>query len=199
MSLQTERAPERVEAEERQLDTVLVRVNARAWGIATGLLLGLGLFVVTNVLVLRGGEDVGSNLGRLSIVLPGYDVSFTGSLIGFVYAFVLGYALGRFIGPRHPVARPVGRTTFTEHPPVDGGTWGKALGAVLALALFAVTNALVVKGGDEVGPLLDQLHVYLPGYSVSFVGSLVGALWALVVGWLVGRSLGAIYNRLVAS
>lgn len=78
--------------------STLLRLNARAWGIAMGLLLGLGLFIATNILVLRGGEVVGPHLGLLGIYLPGYRVTFLGSLIGFVYMFVIGYALGRLIG-----------------------------------------------------------------------------------------------------
>ncbi len=200
MSLQSDPARAEARPDSQTLDTVLVRVNARAWGLATGLLLGLGLFVLTNVLVLRGGQDVGMHLGRLSQVLPGYDVSFVGSLVGFVYAFVIGYALGRLLGPRHPVARPVGRTTLTEHPPIRATTWGLGLGVLPALALFALTNVLVLRGGDgeEVGPLLAQLQIYFPGFTVSFVGSLIGAAYLFVLGFLVGRSIGALYNRLVA-
>ena len=78
--------------------TTLLRLNARAWGIAMGLLLGLGLFIATNVLVLKGGEVVGPHLGLIGVYLPGYRVSFVGSLIGFVYLFVIGYGLGRLIG-----------------------------------------------------------------------------------------------------
>ena len=72
----------------------LVRLNARAWGIALGLCFGLGLFAATNILLLRGGEDMGSHLGLLSQYFPGYDVHFVGSLIGFGYAFVLGFVIG---------------------------------------------------------------------------------------------------------
>jgi hypothetical protein len=80
------------------LQQTMLRLNARAWGIAVGLLLGGGLFAATNILVLKGGPTVGQHLGLLSVFFPGYRVSFFGSLIGFVYAFVLGYALGRIIG-----------------------------------------------------------------------------------------------------
>ena len=76
----------------------LLRLDARVWGITVGLVAGLVLFVATNVLVLRGGEVVGPHLGLLGVYLPGYRVTFVGSLIGFVYAFVIGYALGRLIG-----------------------------------------------------------------------------------------------------
>lgn len=84
--------------EDETLRDALLRMNARAWGIGIGLLLGTGLFVATNILVVRGGPNVGQHLSLLAIYLPGYSVSFLGSLIGFVYAFVGGYALGRVIG-----------------------------------------------------------------------------------------------------
>ena len=74
------------------------RLNARAWGIALGLLFGLGLLIATNLLVIRGGANVGAHLGLLSVYFPGYSVTFLGSLIGFVYAFVIGYGLGRIVG-----------------------------------------------------------------------------------------------------
>ena len=74
------------------------RLNARAWGIAVGLLMGLGLLIATNLLVIRGGPNVGAHLGLLSVYFPGYSVTVIGSFIGFVYAFVLGYGLGRVIG-----------------------------------------------------------------------------------------------------
>ncbi len=87
-----------MDAEDVQERRTLARLNARAWGIATGVLFGGGLFVATNVLVLKGGNPVGPHLGLLSIYFPGYRVTFLGSFVGFVYAFVLGYAVGRVIG-----------------------------------------------------------------------------------------------------
>lgn len=88
----------RISAEEQELQAALVRLNARAWGIATGLLLGGGLFLATIFLVIKGGENVGQHLQLLRVFLPGYSVSVLGSFVGFVYLFVLGYILGRFIG-----------------------------------------------------------------------------------------------------
>jgi hypothetical protein len=76
----------------------LLRLNARAWGISFGLLLGGGLFVATAFLVLKGGPSVGQHLRLISQFFPGYQVTWAGAFIGFVYAFVLGYALGRIIG-----------------------------------------------------------------------------------------------------
>lgn len=79
-------------------DRTIRRLNARAWGISVGLLMGGGLFVATNFLLLRGGPQVGQHLELLSVFFPGYSVSFVGSLVGFVYLFVIGYGIGRIVG-----------------------------------------------------------------------------------------------------
>lgn len=84
--------------EARELRMVLARLNARAWGIAIGLLLGGGLFLATIILVAKGGPNVGQHLVLLRAYFPGYSVTILGSFIGFVYGFVLGYAIGRVIG-----------------------------------------------------------------------------------------------------
>ena len=83
---------------DESLNAAILRLNERAWGIAAGLLLGGGLFVATNILVLKGGPNVGKHLRLLAVFFPGYSVTFVGSIIGFIYAFVLGYAVGRLIG-----------------------------------------------------------------------------------------------------
>lgn len=84
--------------DQRELENALLRLNGRAWGISIGLVLALGLFIATNLLVLKGGVDPGRHLRLLRVFFPGYSVSFTGSIIGFIYAFVVGYGLGRIIG-----------------------------------------------------------------------------------------------------
>jgi hypothetical protein len=81
-----------------ELRTTLLKLNARAWGIALGLFFGLSLALATIVLVFRGGTTVGPHLALLGIFLPGYRVSIAGALIGFAYLFVIGYAIGRLIG-----------------------------------------------------------------------------------------------------
>ncbi len=84
--------------EQRELRRVTLRLNAQAWGVSFGLLLGLGLFIATIVLVLKGGPNVGQHLGLLAEYFPGYRVTVAGAFLGFIYAFVIGYALGRIIG-----------------------------------------------------------------------------------------------------
>jgi hypothetical protein len=86
------------QTEDQQLEHALLRLNARAWGLAAGLLSGFALFLATNILVLKGGPNTGQHLQLIRVFFPGYTVTFVGSLVGFVYAFVVGYALGRLIG-----------------------------------------------------------------------------------------------------
>lgn len=83
---------------EESLNAAILRLNGRAWGIAAGLLFGGGLFLATNLLVLKGGQQVGRHLSLLAVFFPGYSVTFVGSIVGFIYAFVLGYAIGRLVG-----------------------------------------------------------------------------------------------------
>jgi hypothetical protein len=83
---------------ERLVETRLLRVNALSFGIVAGLVAGLGLFVATNWLVLKGGmqggHDVGPHLSLLAQYFLGYSVTFVGSLVGFVWAFVSGLVIG---------------------------------------------------------------------------------------------------------
>jgi hypothetical protein len=89
---------ERLTVEEQHaLKAVIQDANEKAWAIGLGLLLGIGLFAATNVLVFRGGSSVGTHLQLLRVYFPGYTVTFAGSLIGFIYAFVLGYLSGRTV------------------------------------------------------------------------------------------------------
>jgi hypothetical protein len=82
---------------EKVVLTRLLRLNAMAQGVVTGIIAGLGVFIATNWLVLKGGDVVGPHLGLLGQFFIGYEVSFVGSLIGFIYAFVTGFALGYFV------------------------------------------------------------------------------------------------------
>ena len=84
--------------EQHTVEKALVRLNEHGWGIAFGLLAGIGLFAATLTLVIRGGQTVGPHLGLLGIYLPGYEVTTTGAVIGLLYGLVLGYAGGFLVG-----------------------------------------------------------------------------------------------------
>lgn len=56
---------------------------------------------------------------------------------------------------------------------------------------------LVVRGGDDVGQHLSLLSFFLPGYRVTWAGSLLGLVYGFVLGGVVGWSLVWVYNRIV--
>jgi len=84
--------------DEVMMEKVVARLNAKLTGTVLGLLMGVGLFLATNFLVLKGGVRVGAHLNLLGQFFPGYRVSFLGSLVGFFYAFAVGYVIGAVIG-----------------------------------------------------------------------------------------------------
>jgi hypothetical protein len=80
---------------------------------------------------------------------------------------------------------------------LNGHVLGFVLGAVCALVLFVATIWLVIKGGEVVGPHLGLLGNYLIGYSVTVTGSIVGALYAFVLGYVSGLMISSVYNFIV--
>lgn len=84
--------------EAREVERVMMRLNAQAWGVSFGLIFGLGLFIATIILVIKAGENTGQHLELLAVYFPGYRVTTLGAFIGFVYMFVVGYGFGRVIG-----------------------------------------------------------------------------------------------------
>jgi len=72
----------------------LMRLNATVQGAVLGPIAGLGIFIATNWLIIKGGPVVGPHLALLGQFFIGYRVTFVGSLIGFAYGFVLGFCVG---------------------------------------------------------------------------------------------------------
>ena len=70
------------------------KLDRFAFGVSTGSLAGILLFLATLILVLKGGEVVGPNLQLLENYFPGYSVTLSGSLLGLVYGFVTGFLAG---------------------------------------------------------------------------------------------------------
>lgn len=75
----------------------IIKLNVQVLGITFGILGGLGLFLATNILVIKGGPDVGAHLQLLRQFYYGYTVTYFGSLIGAVYGFLTGYVAGAVI------------------------------------------------------------------------------------------------------
>ncbi|HKZ80631.1 MAG TPA: hypothetical protein VJ124_20315 [Pyrinomonadaceae bacterium] len=79
------------------LERAVLRLNGNILGLVLGIIAGISLFLATNFLILKGGEDIGPHLALLSQFFPFYSVTFIGSLVGLLYGFVCGYVAGFII------------------------------------------------------------------------------------------------------
>jgi len=79
---------------ERLAHIRLVRLNALVQGVAVGAVTGLGVFVATVWLLLKGGTPVGPHLALLGQYFLGYSVSWSGSIVGLLWGFGFGFAIG---------------------------------------------------------------------------------------------------------
>jgi hypothetical protein len=68
-----------------------MQLNMKQFALATGVLWGLALFVVTLAAAARG---IGNNLSHISAIFIGYQVTYLGSVIGLIYGFVSGLIAG---------------------------------------------------------------------------------------------------------
>lgn len=70
-------------------------------------------------------------------------------------------------------------------------------GMVGGSSIFLATAWLLAKGaeeGQEVGPNLSLLSQFLPGYSVTWGGAVLGLVYGAVLGAIVGGLLAWLYN-----
>ena len=85
-------------------------------------------------------------------------------------------------------------TTSRAFARLDAISLGVAVGGILGLALASATLVLVLKGTAVVGPHLARLSWFLPGYTVSLSGALVGLLEGALVGFALGAVLALVWN-----
>jgi hypothetical protein len=76
------------------VEPALVKLDRVALGLSLGTASGVLLFLATLLLVLKGGDAVGPNLGLLSQYFPGYRVTGAGSVLALGYGFVAGFLAG---------------------------------------------------------------------------------------------------------
>jgi len=72
-----------------------------------------------------------------------------------------------------------------------------ATGTVVGLLLFIATAVLLIKGaapGIAVGSHLKLLGIYLPSYTVTWVGALLGLLYGLFLGAIAGAITAGMWN-----
>ena len=77
---------------------------------------------------------------------------------------------------------------------LDRVAFGLSMGMAAGMLLFFATLILVLKGGNVVGPNLQLLKQFFPGYSVSLSGSVLGLGYGLVVGFVGGWSFAFLRN-----
>ena len=71
---------------------------------------------------------------------------------------------------------------------------GLTAGLIAAVGLFAATLLLLIQGGENVGGMLNLLHNFFPGYSVTVSGAFVGAAWAGLGFYLIGAIFARAYG-----
>ncbi|MFQ5904855.1 MAG: hypothetical protein ACE5JO_14325, partial [Candidatus Binatia bacterium] len=86
------------------------------------------------------------------------------------------------------------RTLAGAFAKLDRVALGLSLGAAAGLLLFLATLMLVLKGGDIVGPNLQLLSQYLPGYRVSVIGSVLGLAYGFASGFIGGWGFAFLRN-----
>jgi len=82
-------------------------------------------------------------------------------------------------------------------PKLDRLAFGLSVGMVTGLALFLATFLLVLKGGDVVGPRLQLLSNYFPGYRVTAWGSVIGLAYGFITGFVGGWGFAFFRNAAV--
>jgi hypothetical protein len=82
---------------------------------------------------------------------------------------------------------------------IDAIALGASCGIVCGLGVFTATAILLIKGGSQVGPNLSLLSQYFIGYSVTWIGSLIGAAYGIITGFVIGWSLAFVRNLSVAT
>jgi len=87
---------------------------------------------------------------------------------------------------RHAVAR------------LRAGIMAVTFGMTGGVGLFAATVWLVIQGGDLVGPHLGLLANYLPGYTVTWGGAVLGLLYGGLLGASFGGAITWLYNTIAS-
>ena len=81
---------------------------------------------------------------------------------------------------------------------LDRLSLGLSIGIVVGATVFAATVILLLKGGDPLGPNLALLNQFIPQYSVSWHGSLIGGAGGFIAGFSIGWSIAFLRNLILA-
>jgi protoporphyrinogen oxidase len=184
-----------------------VRFNLRIGIVICGVLTGAGLWLATVYLLLKDGEEVGAHLGLLAAIFPGYAVTWSGAWVGFFWGFVLGALSSGVIFSSYArnmrselidsvLDTPTGQPYRSPTLIVAGHSFGLAVGLLAMLQLMLATNWLVVRGAGVAIENAALLGEFLPGYTVTPIGSLIGGIQVFLLAYLAARAVASLYNRI---
>ena len=172
---------------DHKLISSVVRFNVAISAIGAGFGLGLVLFLATFISMAVSNHP-GRYLNLLGVFMPGYSASATGAWFGLLWGIVYGtvsggmiaWLYGRTLGAKLPTMVVWDRAAIGRlRPPVlrvSNYALGLALGLVAGLQLLLATMWLVVRGTADESVHAQLLSNYLPDYTVSLQGGLIGGL-----------------------
>ena len=182
------------------------KFNTRIAALTLGIV-GSGLLFLLTLGTLLLGSKTGSNyLMLLSVFLPGYEVSVAGAFVGAFWGAFWGAVAGALIYRIYDArwrlqdGKQASDTSGPVSPPfvfLDGNALGWGLGIVAGLALFSATAWLVIRGTADESSHAALFAWYLPGYSVSLGGAVVGAVEICVIVYLLSRIAAFTYNTVL--
>lgn len=187
-----------------------IRFNAMMLGLTGGTIAAVVVWFATHASIAKWGTESGNFLGLLAVFFPGYSVTPGGAWIGAFWAFLyaglfswLSYRLyGRVLGTR--ISEILLSSTPTENPVLKptimrlhGTSLGFAIGAMAALGLFFSTAWLVIRGTADQSVHAALLANYIPGYTVSILGGVIGAVQLFAFVFIGCLLLAAVYNKIV--
>jgi hypothetical protein len=192
----------------RPLLHAAIKLNTVLFAIVFGIAGGFLLFTITVISLKKGLPFPGHYLNLLGLFLPGYNVSASGAWIGLFWGAGIGAILGALFYRIY--ARTIewqvrdylsgnmaDKSFLSAKLRIKGHSLGLAMGVLLGGGLVITTNWLVFGGNPDYSVHASLLSNYLPGYSVSFWGSLVGAAQLFGIAYLCSRLFGWIYDKVL--
>jgi len=81
-----------------EISRTLARIRTDALAVVCAVIGGVGVFMMTTWLLIKGGPHVGQHLQLLSNYFIGYSVTWWGAVVGLFYGALCGGAIGWAVG-----------------------------------------------------------------------------------------------------
>ena len=93
------------------------------------------------------------------------------------------------------ITRESFKETITHRfPRLDPVALGFAFGATAGAMLFAATLFLLIRDGGNLDAHVALLSNFIPGFSITFAGALLGLLGLFIVGFIFGSTFAFLRN-----